>query len=117
MNKVENSVDLMRNAYSCSEAILCAFCEDAGLIFEEAKKIGSKYSGGRKIKCGALCAAEIVLEKKFGDSAADKISEIDEKFLESVGAFNCKDIRGKHLRPCIGCVEDSATILSKILEK
>lgn len=115
--KATKAVELMRSSYSCSEAILCAFCEDAGLTFEDAKKIGSEYSAGKKVKCGALCAAEIVLEKKFGDAAADKIAEIDEKFLERVGSFNCRDIRGKNLRPCINCVEDSALFLSKILEK
>ena len=117
MDKVSNAVEFMKGTYSCSQSVLCAFCEDAGISHAEAKEIAAPYSGGRKIKCGALCAAEIVLEKKFGDSAADKISEIDEKFLESVGALNCKDIRGKHLRPCINCVEDSAFFLSKILEK
>ena len=117
MDKVSQAVELMKGAYSCSQSVLCAFCEDAGLSFEDAEKIAAPYSGGRKIKCGALCAAEIVLEKKFGDSAADKISEFEQQFQAKVGALNCRDIRRNNLRPCIGCVEDSAFFLSKILEK
>lgn len=115
MDKVSQAVELMKGAHSCSQSVLCAFCEDAGISFEEAEKIAAPYSGGRKIKCGAVCAAEIVLDKKFGNSAADKISEFEKKFQEKVGALNCRDIRRNNLRPCIGCVEESATILSTML--
>lgn len=115
MQKVINAVTLMRNSYSCSEALLCAFCEEAGLTHDEAKKIGTEYSAGKKIKCGALCAAEVVLEKKFGNAAADKIAEIDKEFLKKVGSLDCREIRNKKLRPCISCVEDSAIMLSKLL--
>ena len=115
MDKISKSVELMSGAYSCSQAVLCAFCEDAGLTFEEAEKIAAPYSGGRKIKCGAVCAAEIVLQNKFGAAADEKISEFEKAFQAKVGAINCKDIRRNNLRPCIGCVEDSATILSTML--
>ena len=114
MDKVSQAVEFMKGAYSCSQSVLCAFCNDAGLTLKEAEEIGAPYSGGRKIKCGAVCAAEIVLEKKFGDAAADKISEFERQFQNKVGAINCKDIRRNNLRPCTGCVEDSATILSKM---
>ncbi len=115
MDKVSNAVELMKGAHSCSQSVLCAFCEDAGLTFEDAEKIAAPYSGGRKIKCGAVCAAEIVLQNKFGAAAEEKISEFEQKFQSKVGALNCKDIRRNNLRPCIGCVEDSATILSTML--
>lgn len=78
------------------------------------KKIAAPYSGGRAIKCGALYAAEMVLKNKFGDDT-NLVDELDKKFQEKVGAINCRDIRSKNLRPCIGCVEDSATILEKII--
>ena len=115
MNKVANAVELMKGAHSCSQSVLCAFCEDAGITFEDAEKIAAPYSGGRKIKCGAVCAAEIVLQNKFGAAADEKISDFEQKFQTKVGALNCRDIRRNNLRPCIGCVEDSATILSKML--
>ena len=114
--KVVKAVEYMRGAYSCSQSVLCAFCDDAGLSHDDAKKIAAPYSGGRKIKCGALCAAEIVLTLKFGEDAATKLhAEFEEKFRDKVGAINCRDIRSKNLRPCIGCVEDSATILENML--
>lgn len=112
--KVSKAVEYMGGAYSCSQSVLCAFCEDAGISHDDAKKIAAPYSGGRAIKCGALYAAEMVLKNKFGDDT-NLVEEMDKEFQEKVGAINCRDIRGKNLRPCIGCVEDSATILEKII--
>ena len=114
--KVDKAVEYMRGPYSCSQSVLCAFCDDAGLSHDDAKKIAAPYSGGRKIKCGALCAAEIVLTSKFGEDAATKLhAKFEQKFFDKVGAINCREIRSKNLRPCIGCVEDSATILENML--
>lgn len=112
--KTLKAVEYMSGSYSCSQSILCAFADDAGLTHEEAKEIAAPYSGGRKIKCGAVCAGEIVLSKKFGEDS-EKIPEFEQKFFEKVGAINCRDIRSKNLRPCIGCVEDSATILETMI--
>lgn len=116
MDKVSNAVELMKGAHSCSQSVLCAFCEDAGITFEDAEKIAAPYSGGRKIKCGAVCAAELILSAKFGDAQAEKLhAEFEKKFLDKVGAINCREIRSQNLRPCIGCVEESATILDEML--
>ena len=114
MNKVSQAVEYMQGAYSCSQSVLCAFCEDAGLSHDEAKKIAAPYSGGRAVKCGALYAAEIVLKNKFG-ADTKLVDEMDKNFQAKVGAINCKEIRRNNLRPCVGCVEDSATILEKII--
>lgn len=111
--KTLKAVEFMKGPFSCSQSVMCAFADDVGLSQDEAKKIGAPYSGGRGIKCGAVCAGEIILAKKFGDNT-EKIAELDNKFLERVGAINCKDIRRQNLRPCIGCVEESAQILEEI---
>ncbi len=114
--KTLQAVDYMKGPYSCSQSVMCAFCDDAGISHEEAKKIAAPYSGGRKIKCGAVCAAELVLSAKFGDAQAEKLhAEFEKKFREKVGAINCREIRSQNLRPCIGCVEDSANILEEMI--
>jgi hypothetical protein len=112
--KVSKAVEYMNGAYSCSQSVLCAFCDDAKISHDDAKKIAAPYSGGRAVKCGALYAGELVLKSKYGENAK-LVDELDKKFQEKVGAINCRDIRSKNLRPCVGCVEDSATILSKII--
>lgn len=113
-DKISKAVEYMNGAYSCSQSVMCAFCEDAGLSHDAAKKFAAPYSGGRAIKCGALYAGELVLKAKFGEDTK-LVDELDKKFLEKVGAVNCKDIRRNNLRPCVGCVEDSATILNSML--
>ena len=118
ISKVDKAVEYMRGSYSCSQSIMCAFCDDAGISHDEARKIATPYSGGRKIKCGALCTAELVLTAKYGEDNAPKLhEEFGQKFFEKVGSLNCREIRSKDLRPCIGCVEDSATILDEMLTR
>lgn len=112
--KTLKAVEFMQGSFSCSQSVLCAFADDLKISQDEAKKIAEPYSGGKKIKCGAVCAAEIILSKKFGDGS-EKISKFEKKFFEKVGSIKCGDIRRKNLRPCASCVEDSATILEKII--
>ena len=117
-SKVEKAVEYMRGSYSCSQSILCAFCEDAGVSHDRAKEVGAPYSGGQKIKCGAVCAAEIVLTEKFGKNNITTLhAEFERKFLQKVGSINCKEIKTHQLRSCIGCVEDAATILDEMLTR
>ena len=117
-SKTEKAVEYMRGSYSCSQSVLCAFCDDAGISHDEAKRIAEPYSGGRKIKCGAVCAAKIVLDSKYGKNISPKVhAEFERKFLNKVGAINCKDIKTHQLSSCIGCVEDSATILEEMLTR
>lgn len=116
--KVEKAIEYMRGDYSCSQAVMCAFCDDAGISHDEAKKMGAPYSGGRKIKCGGVFAAELVLAAKFGENNAKKLNaEFEKKFIERIGAVNCKEIKDHQLSPCIGCVEESAKILEEMLKK
>lgn len=116
--KTETALDYMLGSYNCSQAIMCAFCEDAGISHSDAKEIATPYAAGRKIKCGAVCGAELVLDAKYDKKTAKKLrDEFEKKFLEKVGAINCKEIKDHQLRTCIGCVEDAATILEEILKR
>ena len=38
MGRVEKAVEYMSGSYSCSQSVLCAFCDDAGITHDEAKK-------------------------------------------------------------------------------
>lgn len=112
--KVSKAVEYMNGPYSCSQSIMCAFADDVRISHDEAKKIAAPYSGGRAIKCGALYAGELVLKAKFGEDTK-LVEELDKQFQEEVGAMNCREIRSQNLRPCVGCVEESAKILEKML--
>ena len=113
--KVAKAVEYMNGPYSCSQAVMCAFCDEAGMSHDEAAKFAAPYSGGRAVKCGALYAGELVLKAKYGEDTP-LVEEIDKKFQDKVGAMNCREIRSKHLRPCVGCVEDAATILENMIQ-
>lgn len=41
MDKVSQAVELIKGARSCSQSVLCAFCDDAGISFEDAEKIAA----------------------------------------------------------------------------
>lgn len=58
--KVAQAVDFMNGPYSCSQSIMCAFCDEAGMTEDAAAKFAAPYSGGKAIKCGALYAGELV---------------------------------------------------------
>lgn len=115
---VKKAVEYMKGPYSCSQSVMCAFCDEAGISHDEAKSIAAPYAGGAKVKCGAVWGALLILEKKYGkDSAAEKQAELENKFKEKVSSINCREIRGGRLRPCIGCVEDAARVLAGILQR
>lgn len=114
--RVARAVEYMRGAYSCSQSVMCAFCEEAGITHDEAKKIAAPYAGGAKIKCGAVCAGDLILTAKYGEAESEALrAEFERKFLDRVGAINCREIRSRRLIPCVGCVEESAKILDGML--
>ena len=115
-DKVEKAVEYMKGSYSCSQSILCAFAADAKLTEEQAKEIAEPYSGGRKIKCGALCAAAIVLEEKFhGEGSAGFIAELEREFFAKQGSLNCRELRAMKKSTCLERVRDAAVALDGLL--
>ena len=116
MDYIEQAVENMKGAYSCSEAVLCAFANAAGLDETTAKKMAAPYSGGRKIKCGALCAAELVLEEKFlSEGSSGFIAELERGFFERQGSLNCRELRSMGKMTCLERVRDAAVVLNDLL--
>ena len=119
--KTEKAIKNHKNFYSCSAAILSAFADDAGVSEKEAKSIASPMSGGKMGKCGAVLAAEYVLDKKFGANAEPLKKEFEQRFTEMNRTLMCKELKGaltgKVLRSCRGCVTDAAELLDDILNK
>lgn len=111
---------------SCSQAVTCAFCKEAGIDEELAAEISAKYSRGAYETCGAVMGAYIVAnfmngEKNISDpaerteKAKEWIDEISSKFEQKNGSLLCSEIRGNALRSCRGCVQDAAEILQEII--
>lgn len=112
----EQAVFNHRRFYSCSGAVLCAFAEEIGLSESEAQRLAQPIAGGRQGKCGAVLAAERVLEEKYGQArAAAMIERLEAAFVGKNQSVICRELRGRRLRPCRGCVQDSAEILEQLL--
>ncbi|MBR2189500.1 MAG: C_GCAxxG_C_C family protein [Eubacterium sp.] len=119
MGKKEEAAKRHGSGLSCSQAVYCAYHDVTGKSEQESAKIAAPYSGGRKVKCGAVLGAELVLQDLYGNDAADKIAELERIFTEKNQSVNCLELRGAaggpKLRSCRGCVEDAAEILESIL--
>lgn len=112
----ERAVDNHRCFYSCSASVLCAFAAEAGLTEAEAKRLAAPIAGGKMERCGAVLAAERVLEAKYGASAAQAICErLEAAFIGKNRSVLCRELRGLRLRPCRGCVRDAAELLEAVL--
>jgi len=119
--KVEKAINNHKSFYPCSAAVLCAFAGDAGISEPEAKKAAAPMAGGRMGKCGAVLAAEYVLDRKFGDASEPLKEEFEQRFTEMNRTLICKELKGaltgKVIRDCRGCVTDAAELLDDILRK
>ena len=112
----EQAVTNHKRYYSCSAAVLCAFARQAGLTEEEARQIAAPFSGGKMGKCGAVLAAEYVLEHSGRGGAEEQVRRFEERFADpKKGSVYCADLRGKFPGSCRACVTDAAEILEDML--
>ena len=106
----EKAINNHKSFYSCSASILCAFADEAGMSEQAARTVAAPFAGGRMGKCGAVLAAEYVLEKRFGESS-ENIAEFEKQFTDKNKSLMCSELRSTK-RSCRGCVTDAAELLS-----
>ena len=118
--RIEKAVNYHKSFCSCSESVLCAFCDEAGITEQEAKKAAFPFAGGKMGKCGAVLAAEYVIDKKYGEKAEKVKTLFEEQFRQMNRSVNCAELKGrmtgKPLRSCRGCVSDAAELLERIID-
>ncbi len=113
----EKAVENHKNFYSCSAAVLCAYAEKAGLTSEEARNVAAPFAGGKRGKCGAVMAAEYVLQQVKNADVGAETAVFESRFIDAgKGSVMCKDLRGKTPGSCRACVKDAALILEEMLE-
>lgn len=119
-DRVEKAINNHKSFYPCSAAVMCAFCGEAGMTEQEARNAAMPFAGGKMGKCGAVLAAEYILDKKYGDKAGELIQQFEEQFSNMNSSLMCAELKGrstgKPLRSCRGCVTDAAELLDDILE-
>jgi C_GCAxxG_C_C family probable redox protein len=110
MDKIQKAIECFEEGFSCSQAVLSAFCEPLGLDRESALKISQSFGGGMAHMgetCGAVTGAFMVIGLKHGRTRADDdpakektyeiVHEFVQKFLAKHGSIVCKELLGYDL--------------------
>ncbi len=106
--KTEKAKELFLAGYSCSQAVVGAFCEDLGLSFDTAMRLSSSFGGGmgrlREV-CGALSGVFLLAGWRFGYTSPTegeakaalyrRIQELAADFREQNGSIICRELLGK----------------------
>lgn len=107
MTKSEQAVELFKNGYSCSQAVLLTFAEELNLDKETAIKIASSFGGGmgrlREV-CGAFSGLLMAAGLKFGPSDPKDIQaktahyalvqKLAAQFKAENGSIICRELLG-----------------------
>ena len=102
---VERAKELFLQGYSCSQAVVGAFCDQVGMDFETAMRLAAPFGGGvgrmRQV-CGAVSGAFILAGLKYGytdpngreEKAAHYklIQDMAAAFTAEKGSIICKDL-------------------------
>ena len=118
--RVEDAVNKKRNGYNCAQAVLCTYCDLAGIDEESAKQMTQAFAGGMctmEASCGAMTGAAIALgliNKQPGKTMMD-IRDMMTAFKAQNKSVICKELKGIEtgtvLRACDDCVRDAAMLL------
>ena len=145
MNNPERAVELFKEGYSCSQAVLAAFSEQFDLKKEMALRIAGAFGGGMGRMgetCGAVTGAIMVLGLKFGCVVAGDLNSRENAYAavrEFVHRFKgrnvstlCRELldcdistpegikrakeEGLIKKTCPKLVRDAAEILDQLIE-
>jgi C_GCAxxG_C_C family probable redox protein len=107
MTREEKALACFGEGYSCSQAVLSAFCEDFGLSAEMALRVAGAFGGGIARlgeACGAVTGGLMVIGLKYGitdakdKQAKERTYEVADRFLQGFtakyGSIKCRDLLG-----------------------
>lgn len=106
--KEEMARAFFREGYNCSQSVMLAFCEEAGIERELALRLSSSFGGGmgrlREV-CGAVSGMFMAAGCLYGYSAPKdmqakkehyaRIQELAARFKEKNGSIVCRELLGK----------------------
>jgi C_GCAxxG_C_C family probable redox protein len=144
MSRIQDAATTFKQGFSCSQAVLAAFCDAIGLDREKALKVAQPFGGGMAslgMTCGAVTGAMLAIGLKYGrtrpeDEAAKQktyrlVRELLQRFRDRHGSIVCRDLIGVDLSApdghqrgvergvfenlCPQFVADAAEILEEIL--
>ena len=125
-SRISQAVEKKNCDYNCAQAVICTYCDLAGIDEESARNLGAPFGigmGNMEGTCGAITGAGMVLGLASDDrvKAIRGMKQIMNKFQLRNGATQCKMLKGVGtgvvLRDCSDCVADAAEFLEEELEK
>ncbi len=142
MNNAEKAAGLFEQGFSCSQAVLGAYCDKFDLSRDTAMKISTGFGGGMHLgqTCGSVTGAIMVIGLKHGRTRAEDaeskaktyevIAEFADKFKQRHGSIGCKELIGCDITTpdglkkaedeklfttvCAGLVKSAAEILDEL---
>lgn len=127
MSNADKAAATFKEGFSCSQAVLGAYCERFGLDKMLAYKISSGFGGGMHCDqtCGAVTGAFMVIGLKHGRTRADDVeakmktarltAEFAKKFKERHGSVGCTELLGCNISTLEGFEEAKKKDLFKQL--
>lgn len=141
--RVAKAVELFKNGYNCSQAVVSAFADLYGFSNSQAMMISSGFGAGiakTRQMCGAVSGTVMLCGMEQGnDEPGNKkraaecfglVKEVLDEFKEKNGSTTCADLLGLNgkikkpgseetyeIRPCAQKVECAARIFAEKLEK
>lgn len=110
MNKAERcqaAIDYRRQGLNCSQCLLAAFADVAGLTLEQAMALGAGMGGG--VRYGSICGAVSTPVMLLGTACPDPtdrpavtavVKEYQRRFLEHFHRMDCRELlRSQELEP------------------
>ena len=142
-DRVHKSVELFKNGYNCSQAVVSAFADIYGFTNSQAMMISSGFGAGiakTRQMCGAVSGTVMLCGMERGnDEPGNKerpaecftmVKEILNEFKAENGSTTCADLLGLNgkikkpgtdetyeVRPCAQKVECAARLFAEHLEK
>ncbi|WP_027357972.1 C-GCAxxG-C-C family protein [Desulforegula conservatrix] len=107
MKNEEKALEIFKQGFSCSQAVLGVYCEELGLDTETALKLTDGFGGGMGrmgLTCGAVTGAFMAISLKHGRIKANDldsknktnnlINEFVKKFEAIHGHIGCRELLG-----------------------
>ena len=105
--RIEKAVELFKEGFNCSQAVVGAFADKYGFTREQALKMSASFGGGigrMRETCGAACGLFMLAGLETGSTdGADRdgkatnyalVQELAEEFKQRNGALRCADLLG-----------------------
>ena len=119
--------------YNCCQAVICAYCEEFGIVDDDVFKLTEGFGGGMgglQNTCGAVTGMYMAIgmhnsagekdnPRKTKLDTYESIRDVAEKFAEENGSIFCRDLKavenGVQRVSCQKCVEDAAELVEKYI--